>query len=151
MSGRGRALVAIGAVAVVVVLFFVFRSGGEDSEATTTEAVTTIATTETMSTTATEPPPPPPPPPGPVRARITVANGEVVGGRRLLKVEQGKQFVLIVNADVADHVHLHGYDLMADVAPGKPARIRLKASIAGRFEIELEDRGLALGELEVRP
>jgi hypothetical protein len=153
MSGRGRALVAIGAVAVVVVLFFVFRSGGEDSEATTTEAVTTIATTETVPTTtaATEPPPPPPPPPGPARARITVANGEVVGGRRLLKVEQGKQFVLIVNADVADHVHLHGYDLMADVAPGKPARIRLKASIAGRFEIELEDRGLALGELEVRP
>jgi hypothetical protein len=94
---------------------------------------------------------PPPPPPGPVRARITVAGGDVVGGRRLLKVKQGKQFVLTVNADVSDHVHLHGYDLMADVAPAKPARIRFKASIAGRFEIELENRGLLIGQLEVRP
>src|ERR671915_20039 len=131
MSGRGRAVVAIGAVAAVVVLFFVFRSGGDDSEETTT--------TETVATTASETEPPPPP--GPVRARITVAGGDVVGGRRLLKVKQDKQFVLIVNADVSDHVHLHGYDLMADVAPAKPARIRFKAFIAGRFEIELEDRG----------
>jgi hypothetical protein len=66
-------------------------------------------------------------------------------------VKQGKQFVLIVSADVSDHVHLHGYDLMADVAPGRPARIRFKASIAGRFEIELENRGLLIGQLEVRP
>jgi hypothetical protein len=155
MSGRGRAVVAIGAVAAVVVLFFVFRSGDDDGgeTTTTTEAVTTTATSETVPTTTaeTEPPPPPPPPPGPLRARITVAGGEVVGGRRLLKVKQGKQFVLIVNADVSDHVHLHGYDLMADVAPGKPARIRFKATIAGRFEIELEDRAFQLGQLEVRP
>jgi hypothetical protein len=154
MSGEGRAVVAIGAVAAVVVLFFVFRSGGGDDEETTTAPpVTTTETTETVATTTveTEPPPPPPPPPGPVRARITVADGEVVGGRRSLKVKQGKQFVLVVNADVSDHVHLHGYDLMADVAPGKPARIRFKASFAGRFEIELEDRAFLLGQLEVRP
>jgi len=156
MSGPGRIAIAVGSVVAVVVLFFVFRSGGDDSEETTT----TVATTEPVTTTETgtgsitvvqtliEPPPPPP---GPVRARITVAGGEVVGGRRLLKVTQGKQFVLIVNADVSDHVHLHGYDLMADVAPGKPARIRFKASIAGRFEIELEDRAFLVGQLEVRP
>lgn len=154
MSARGRAVVAIGAVAAVVVLFFVFRSGGDDDKTTaaptTTEAVTTTKG-PTVSITVTEPPPPPPPPPGPVRARITVRGGEVVGGRRLLKVEQGKQFVLTVSADVSEHVHLHGYDLMADVAPGRPARIRFKATIAGRFEIELEDRGFPIGELEVRP
>jgi hypothetical protein len=151
MSGRGRAALAIGAVAAVVALFFVFRSGGDDGEETaTTEAVATTATTEAVTTTAVETPPPPPSP-GPIRARITVADGEVVGGRRLLKVKQGKQFVLIVNADVSDHVHLHGYDLVADVAPGRPARIRLETSIPGRFEIELEDRRFPVGELEVRP
>jgi hypothetical protein len=146
--------VAIGAVAVVAVLFFVFRSGGEEEETAppaTTAAATTETVTDTAPTATVETEPPPPPPPGAVRARITVRGGEVFGGRRLLKVKQGKQLVLVVNADVSDHVHLHGYDLKADVAPGKPARIRLKTSIPGRFEIELEDRGFPIGELEVRP
>ncbi len=154
MSGRGRAVVAIGAVAAVVVLFFVFRSGGDDEETAppaTTAGATTASVTDTAPTATVETEPPPPPPPGPVQARVTVRGGEVVGGRQLLKVKQGKETILIVNADVADHVHLHGYDLMSDVARGKPARIRFKASIAGRFEIELEDRGFPIGELEVRP
>ena len=150
-------MVAIGAVAAVVVLFFVFRSGGDEdttppaTTAAATATTETVAETETTAPVETEPPPPPPPPAGPVRARITFRGGEVVGGRQLLKVKQGKQMVLVVDADVADEVHLHGYDLMVDVAPGKPARLRFEASIAGRFEIELEDRAIPLGQLEVRP
>jgi hypothetical protein len=70
---------------------------------------------------------------------------------RRLSVRRGKQVVLVVESALTDHVHLHGYDLMADVAPGKPATIRFKASATGRFEIELEDRGLEIAELEVRP
>ena len=161
MSGRVRAAIAIASVAAVVVLFFVFRSGGGDEDgdtvaattaaATTETAVATTETTATPTTTETEPPPPPPPPAGPVRIPITVRGGEVVGGRRLLKVKQGKQVVLVVNSDVADEVHLHGYDVMVDVEPGTPARLRFKAKIPGRFEIELEQRAFPLGELEVRP
>ena len=48
-------------------------------------------------------------------------------------------------------MHLHGYDLMADVAPGAPATIRFTADVPGIFEVELEDRGLHIAELEVRP
>jgi hypothetical protein len=59
--------------------------------------------------------------------------------------------VLIVRSDVADHVHVHGYDLMQDVAPGAPARISFRADAPGRFEVELEDRHLPLTELVVRP
>ena len=41
-----------------------------------------------------------------------------------------------------DHVHLHGYDLMADVAPGRARHDPVHARRSpGRFEIELEDRG----------
>jgi hypothetical protein len=57
----------------------------------------------------------------------------------------------VVESELTDHVHLHGYDLMADVAPRAPATIRFTADAPGRFEIELEDRGLQIGELEVRP
>ena len=56
---------------------------------------------------------------------------------------------VVVRADVSDHVHLHGYDLLADVAPGNPARIDFVADVAGVFEVELEDAGTLLFNLEV--
>ena len=59
--------------------------------------------------------------------------------------------IFIVRSDVSDHVHLHGYDLLADVAPGQPARIRFRATTVGVFEAELEDRVVLIAELEVRP
>ncbi len=46
-------------------------------------------------------------------------------------------------------MHVHGYDLMKDVAPGKPAKITFVANIPGRFEIELESRGLQISDFEV--
>jgi hypothetical protein len=58
---------------------------------------------------------------------------------------------ILVRADVSDHVHLHGYDLMADVAPGEPARIDFVANAPGVFEVELEDAGKLLFELEIVP
>ena len=86
-----------------------------------------------------------------MRVRLVVRGGRAVGGLRRVRIEQGRRVVLVVTADIADHVHLHGYDLMADVGPGAPAQIAFRARIPGRFEVELEDRGLPLAELEVRP
>jgi hypothetical protein len=80
-----------------------------------------------------------------------VAGGNVAGGVKTVPVLQNAQIVLVVRADVSDEVHVHGYDVMQDVAPGAPARIALRATIPGRFEVELEDRKLRILELEVRP
>lgn len=74
-----------------------------------------------------------------------------MGGIKRLRVNMGERVVIGVTADVSDEVHLHGYDLSRAVAPGRPARLALRAAIAGGFEIELEERGLQIGELEVRP
>ena len=82
---------------------------------------------------------------------IVVRDGKAVGGIKRVTVKQGKKVTLVVMSDIADEVHLHGYDLSADTAPGKKARIVFAAKIPGRFEIELEGRGLQIGELEVRP
>ena len=65
--------------------------------------------------------------------------------------DKGDGVVVLVTSDVADEVHVHGYDLMRDVAPGAPARIAFQATIPGRFEIELEDRGVQIAELTVNP
>jgi hypothetical protein len=121
--------------------------GGDDDESgATTTTTTQPTTTETTTTTTT-----PPPPPGPTEIRIVVRNGAPSGGIVRETVDKGDRVVLIVRSDVSDHVHLHGYDIMRDVAPGMPARLPFRATIPGRFEVELEDRGLQIADVTVEP
>ena len=155
---RKVALIAA-SLGLLVSLFVALRPNDDEEAAATTAAQTTTAQTTTVQTT-TEPPPPttteqvtttaPPPEPKVVRAKIVVPADTAPTVKRL-SVQRDKQLVLVVESELTDHVHVHGYDLMADVAPGAPATIRFKATAPGRFEIELEDRGLEIGELEVRP
>ena len=128
-------------------LAFASCGGGDSESADTTSTETTTATeaTTTETTTTTTPPPPP----GPTEIRIVVADGAPKGGIVREKVAKGDRVVLIVESDVTDHVHLHGYDIMRDVAPGKPARLPFKATIPGRFEVELEDRGVPIADITV--
>ena len=122
--------------------------GGEDGESagTTSTETTTTTDTTTTETTATETTPPPA---EPTEIRIVVVNGAPKGGIVREQVEKGNRVVLIVRSDVTDHVHLHGYDIMRDVAPGTPARLPFKATIPGRFEVELEDRGVPIADITV--
>ena len=121
--------------------------GGDDSDKTTV-AVTTTSLPETETTTTTETTAPPT---GPTEIRIAVVNGAPKGGIVREKVEKNDRVVLVVRSDVSDHVHLHGYDVMRDVAPGAPARLAFKATIPGRFEVELEDRGVQIADITVEP
>jgi hypothetical protein len=157
---RKAALIAA-SMGLLVSLYFALNPGDEkESAATTTVAETTADTTPDTTTTApptTEPEPEPPPatttspkPPAVVTARVTVGPDGVESVRRF-SVRQGREVALVVTSALPDHIHLHGYDLTADVAPGAPATIRFTANAPGRFEIELEDRGLQIAELEVRP
>ena len=140
-----KIVLVLGGAAVLVGLFLVVRPGddGDDDEASPSPPPPATATRATTTT--------PPTPAGPTRIRIVVRSGRVVGGLRRARLDRGERAVLIVRADVSDHVHLHGYDIMRDVAPTRPARIRFRATIPGRFEVELEDRKLQIAELEVRP
>jgi hypothetical protein len=81
---------------------------------------------------------------------VTVKDGKVTGDTGRVDVEQGSKVQIRVTSDVSDEVHLHGYDLHADVAPGMPARIAFKATIEGRFEAEFESRSFPILRLEVR-
>lgn len=110
-------------------------------------SMTHTTTTETTDTTETEPSAAPP-----VSIRIAVRDGRPVGGIARPKVKRGDRVVLVVTADVDGDVHLHGYDLERPVAPGAPARLRFRASIPGRFEIELHAHPeIHIGELTVTP
>ena len=141
------------AAPIIVVAFAVAFAGCGGENGTTTAASPPPPPPATTPPPPPQPPPPPPAPPKPqvTTVRIVVRGGRVVGGLVRATLEQGEKVAIVVGSDVADHVHLHGYDRFADVAPGKQARLVFVASIPGRFEVELEDRGLPIADLEVRP
>ena len=65
------------------------------------------------------------------------------GGRRASTV------TLVITSDVADEVHVHGYDLEAALSPGQPAELTFDATIPGVFEVELHEAGTLLLTLQV--
>jgi hypothetical protein len=140
---------------LLVSLFFALRPDDEEPAAQTTIQTTTAeTTTEAPPTTeqlTTEAPPPTTQAPATVEINYVIVGGQPQGGIARDSVARGRNVVITGTSDVADHVHVHGYDLMADVAPGAPATIRFTADAPGRFEIELEDSGVQIAELEVRP
>jgi hypothetical protein len=87
----------------------------------------------------------------PQEVTVTVENAEPVGGVVHADIKQGTEVMLMVTADVEDEVHVHGYDLSAEVAPDHPAHITFVADIAGEFEVELEERTVPIAELAVTP
>jgi hypothetical protein len=142
-----RLLIAAAGIAVAAVLFIMLRP--DDEEASNPPPPPPPPPTET--TVTTPPPPSLPPRPTVTRVNIVVRGGRPVGGIRRVTVAKNRRVILTVRADVADHVHLHGYDVMRDIAPGKPGRIDFRATIPGRFEVELEDAGLQIADLTVKP
>ena len=68
-----------------------------------------------------------------------------------LRFKEGETVSFRVRADTNDHVHVHGYDLMKDVEPGKTITFSFPATITGIFEVELEDAGEEIAQLRVDP
>lgn len=86
----------------------------------------------------------------PVTITVEVKGGKPVGGIQRATAHKGDTVELIVHSDVADEVHVHGYDLHKDVKAGGTIRIRFTANLTGVFEAELESRKLQIMELTVR-
>jgi hypothetical protein len=84
------------------------------------------------------------------RVEVHYANGAVQGGVSRVPVRLGSPVTLVVTSDIADEVHLHGYDRKVDVPAGGVASLDFVANQAGVFEAELESRGTQLVQLEVR-
>jgi hypothetical protein len=81
---------------------------------------------------------------------ITYAGGKVSGVSSLVKVKLNSRVALTVTSDVADEVHFHGYDKSADVAKGGTVTIVFKATLPGRFIVELEKLGRRLVTLQIQ-
>ena len=152
---RAVVVVAAAAAAAVILLLVLRPDDGEEDRTSRfgVQTATGAADAADENRTGTRPAVTQPVTPRRVGldARIAIEDGGVVGGTRRLRVQRGGRVVLVVRADVSDRVHVHGYDIVAAVTPRRPARLAFRARLAGRFEIELEDRHLHLADLDVRP
>ena len=54
-----------------------------------------------------------------------------------------------MTSDVAEEVHVHGYDLTVDLVPGQPGEVAFTADLPGAYEVELEGTGKLLFQLRV--
>jgi hypothetical protein len=81
---------------------------------------------------------------------ISIAGGTVTPTPGKTSVKLGSTVMLMVTSDVADAVHVHGYDQEFELAPGETAEFTFTADIPGTFEVETHESGAVLTELEVK-
>ena len=112
--------------------------GSDDNSSATSTTQTT--TTEETTTEAAKP----------TVVSIVVVNGQPQGGIVRQTVSKGDRVVIVVKSDVADEIHLHGYDKSTNVKAGGTARLPFTADLPGRFEVELESRGVQIADLTVQ-
>ncbi|MGZ4573218.1 MAG: cupredoxin domain-containing protein [Blastococcus sp.] len=80
---------------------------------------------------------------------VAVKNGKVSPPTHRVQVTKDTHVRLIVTSDTADEVHVHGYDIEKELAPGKPTTLRFTADVPGVFEVELHKANLVILRLQV--
>jgi hypothetical protein len=143
-------------VAAAVVLFVLLAGGGDDGAQQPTSHSQPRSTTRAQSQS-------PPKTTGPKARRapnvsktsavqrIVVRGGKPVGGIERLDFERGERVSFTVRSDVADEVHVHGYDIAKDVRANGTVRFAFPADIEGVFEVELESAHLTIAKLRIGP
>jgi type III secretion system FlhB-like substrate exporter len=127
----------LAAAAVVLAVAVTACHDKKPSTARTSETSVASPTSSTSQSTTTVIP-------------IVVAAGKVVTKDRIVKVAKGTNVVITVTSDVADEVHVHGYDIKKDVAAGATIEIPFVADQTGSFPVELEKASTQLISLQVR-
>ncbi|MCW3027297.1 MAG: hypothetical protein JWN81_508 [Solirubrobacterales bacterium] len=121
MSRNSRIGVLAGAV-VAAIVAFVLASGGSSEKATHTSG----------------------------HAYIYVVGAKPKGGVQTLTYNKGEQVVFTVFSDVADEIHIHGFNFKKDVTKNGSVTFSFPATDQGGHVIELEKRGQQIANLEVR-
>jgi plastocyanin len=137
MTTRARVALLAAVVVIAVVGFVVLKPG--DSKKSSS-----APTASTQQSGGTKPSKPAVP-------QVVVKGGKPVGGIKTITVNKGDQVRFVVNSDVSDEIHVHGYDFHKNVKAGGKVSFSFPAKIDGEFVIELESRGEQIISLVVNP
>lgn len=80
---------------------------------------------------------------------VTLAGGRATGVEQRVDAQAGERLVLKITSDSAEEVHVHGYDLYADLAPGRAAQLSFPADLLGSYVVELHRAQRPLFQLRV--
>ena len=81
---------------------------------------------------------------------VSLKSGKVKPAVERVEIARGARVSLKVTSDVADEVHVHGYDRFADLKPNRTTTLSFKATQKGLFEVEAENTATVLVRLLVR-
>ena len=70
-------------------------------------------------------------------------------GGSVVEAESGQADRVVASSDVADSLHVHGYDKTLDLKPGKTASLQFTADTKGSFEVETHESGKLAFRLQV--
>jgi FtsP/CotA-like multicopper oxidase with cupredoxin domain len=142
------------ASAAVTVLFALTGCSGDDSAAPAAQPTGTslAAPTSAAANPATTAASSVPPAATAVDKEIvvTVVGKKVTPPTGRVEVRKGAAVRITVTSDVADDLHVHGYDLKKALPAAQPASLDFRADQAGLFEVETHDTHLVLFQLVVR-
>ncbi len=136
------------AVLAAIALSVSLAGCGDDEPSGAATTTTTAAASTTTAATTTTTAPAPTTPAGQVIS-VTVSGGTVTPPPAAVDVKLGTTVTIEVTTDVADELHVHGYDRTLDLTAGAPGRLELPATIPGQFEVELHGDHLLLFTLRV--
>ncbi|MFN8132733.1 MAG: hypothetical protein U0R70_14400 [Solirubrobacteraceae bacterium] len=150
MNRNQRIGLALAALALVITGFLLLRPKDDGGSAPATTAATETAAPGTTAP-ATVPTTTAPVPPPPRVTTIAVKDGAPVGGEKTITVTSGDTVRLRVTANVADVIHVHGYDLEKPVPAGGSVTFTFKATSEGVFDVEAHSTDTKIAKLEVTP
>ncbi|AVT28243.1 hypothetical protein C6361_00595 [Plantactinospora sp. BC1] len=81
---------------------------------------------------------------------VTIAGGSVSPAPGRIEVTRGQTVRITTTSDVADMVHVHGYDRSVTLRPGVAGTVEFVADQDGLFEVETHGQDLQLFQLVVR-
>lgn len=86
----------------------------------------------------------------PVEVAITITEGRSEPQPGRVDAKKGQSVRITVTSDVPDRVHVHGYEVGAELPAGQPATVEFVADMDGLFEVETHESGVLLFQLLVR-
>ncbi|WP_369373057.1 hypothetical protein AB1046_05260 [Promicromonospora sp. Populi] len=85
----------------------------------------------------------------PVEIDVRLVDGQVEPAPDRVEVPLGTTVVLRAEADAPAEIHVHGYDVAGEAAPGEPACLEVLADTPGVYDVEAHPETLLL-QLAVR-
>lgn len=124
--------------AVIVVGAVLFAGGCGSDKSTSTTEPTTAAVDGSVTTAPADVP------------EFILHNGAKVSGPDTISFKSGDTVKFTVISDKDDQLHIHGYDKEISLKSGQYQTVEFKATITGKFEIEIHSNDSLVCTLEVR-